>query len=148
MQGTRKRVALGDRGLGERRMLAGKGPDPSSGNRRTSHPLKRNERTSSTMQGKAFWVIPGPLHVPSPRKRRSSCAGVCVKRIRESPPSFFFQRQKKFLLPPNYGSSCYSAVCMQTVSQSRHTKSFLTRPAEVDEWRRWITRVVGIRRND
>lgn len=32
MQGTRKRVALGDRGLGERRMLAVKGPDPSFGN--------------------------------------------------------------------------------------------------------------------
>lgn len=31
MRGTRKRVALGDGGLGERRMLAGKGPDPSPG---------------------------------------------------------------------------------------------------------------------
>lgn len=29
--GTRKRVALGDGGLGERRMLAAKGPDPSPG---------------------------------------------------------------------------------------------------------------------
>lgn len=31
MRGTRKRVALGDGGLGERRMLAARGPDPSPG---------------------------------------------------------------------------------------------------------------------
>lgn len=39
MQGTRKRVALGDRGLGERRMLAVKGPDPSLGKEEPLTPL-------------------------------------------------------------------------------------------------------------
>ncbi len=46
MEGTRKRVALGDRGLGERRMLAVKGLDPSLGKEEPLTPLQCTERNS------------------------------------------------------------------------------------------------------
>lgn len=57
-----KAVAPGDGGLGERRMLA---LTPSFWQGEPLSPLQRSERERFTIRGKAFWVIPGPLHVPS-----------------------------------------------------------------------------------
>lgn len=61
---TRKRVAPGDGGLGERRMLAAGGPDPSPGSDGALSLPPTTERISQTITLKAFWVIPGPPHVP------------------------------------------------------------------------------------
>ena len=106
------------------------------------------------MQGKAFWVIPGPLHVPSwggkgdgPRMCAYAYVGVCesAEELKPWDPLLLLlhhdkSRKKRqpspFLLLPNYSSDCYQqSICKQCHNHSELRTSFL-RWLEDDEWRR------------
>lgn len=93
------------------------------------------------MQGKAFWVIPGPLHVPSWGKEDGpvcmcACAyvGVCESGEELKPWDLLLVLQDKgtkqnkktptppprLLLPPNYGSNRYQqSICKQCHNHSK-----------------------------
>lgn len=66
--------------------------------------LQRVERNSQTISLKAFWVIPGPLHVPSWERRRWA-AHVCTS------PGIFSGRTKA---KAGKGAFFHSCFCLPT----------------------------------